>query len=95
MRLVNGLGLSGAQVISEMRERPQGVGWWKKGRSLEAVSRQYMHTQKKVDEVQFVITLAMATTKAENNNKDTSGGVTKRVRTSEGYYCEISMHDTV
>jgi hypothetical protein len=30
-----------------------------------------------------------------NNNKDTSGGVTKRVRTSEGYYCEISMHDTV
>ena len=72
-------------MISEMRERPQGVGRWKKGRSLEAVSRQYMHTQKKADEVKFVITLTMATTEAENNNKDTSGGVTKRIRRHISY----------
>ena len=40
-----------------------------------------MRTQKKDDKVQFAVTLTpLATTKAEKENKDTSSGVTERLR---------------
>ena len=40
-----------------------------------------MRTQAKDDKVQFAVTLTPAeTTKAEKKNKDTSGGVTERIR---------------